>query len=283
MISSFFKIAGNVLSVKAEYDVSSYLPSFAPFCVQSEDIDILVVIRNDNIEPKRISKIKSYDWFESVATLYTTDGGFLWERVDVKNGSCSSIWWNGFAPKEFFVNMEDEKRTHVFEHLLFVAFNYGSLSSGILILHSSVVVKDGFGYMFLGESGTGKSTHCRLWLDNIEGSEMLNDDAPAVRVCGDNAVVYGSPWSGKGACYRNMSAPIKGIYRLSQAPYNKLHKVNNIQALSAILPSCLPSFMEREEHLDLVCVVISDIISHTSHFSLECLPNAQAARISYNQ
>ena len=51
------------------------------------------------------------------------------------------------------------------------------------LFHSSVVSYQGRGYMFLGQSGTGKSTHSSLWLKYIEGTELVNDDNPVVRIC----------------------------------------------------------------------------------------------------
>ena len=64
-------------------------------------------------------------------------------------------------------------------------------------LHGSCIVYKGKAVLFLGESGTGKSTHTRLWRENIAGSKLLNDDSPIVRYEEGGVWVYGSPWSGK--------------------------------------------------------------------------------------
>ena len=92
--------------------------------------------------------------------------------------------------------------------------------------------------MFLGPSGTGKSTHARLWLQYIDGTELVNDDNPVVRIYQDGAAtVFGSPWSGKTPCYRNVRYPLGGIVMLSQAPYNKIHRLGGLQAYIALVPS----------------------------------------------
>ena len=49
-----------------------------------------------------------------------------------------------------------------------------------MMLHSSCVEKDGFAYLFSARSGTGKSTHSHLWLKNLEGTRIINDDKPAL-------------------------------------------------------------------------------------------------------
>ena len=60
-----------------------------------------------------------------------------------------------------------------------------------VVMHASVVVNDGKGYLLLGKSGTGKSTHCNLWKRYVPGSDCLNDDHPVVRIVGDVPMVYG--------------------------------------------------------------------------------------------
>ena len=82
-------------------------------------------------------------------------------------------------------------------------------------VHSSVIVCHDEAVMFLGESGTGKSTHTRLWRENIAGATLLNDDSPFVGLRDGRVMAYGSPWSGKTPCYKNECYPIRAIVRLS--------------------------------------------------------------------
>lgn len=148
-------------------------------------------------------------------------------------------------------------------------------------IHSSVIVKDGGAVMFLGESGTGKSTHTRLWRENIEGARLLNDDSPIVRIVDGKAMVYGSAWSGKTPCYIDEGYPIRGIVRLSQAPHNKIRKLGLLESFGAIYPSCPPSFAYDREMTDNVCELLSALLERVSVWHLECLPDADAARLSY--
>lgn len=153
---------------------------------------------------------------------------------------------------------------------------------GAIAIHSSVVVKDGGALLCLGESGTGKSTHTRLWRENIEGAKLLNDDSPIIRVIDGKCIVYGSPWSGKTHCYINRSVPVKALMRLSQAPHNKIHRLPALLAIGAILPSCPPAFAYDTTLQDAICNTVSDIISTTPTYHLECLPDAAAAELSYS-
>lgn len=162
---------------------------------------------------------------------------------------------------------------------LWVAFGLIAVPDGAIPVHTSTIVCKDRAVLFLGESGTGKSTHTRLWRENIEGAHLLNDDSPIIR---SSAVAYGSPWSGKTPCYRNLQYPIAAIVRLSQAPHNRMRRLSALEALGALLPSCPPSFAYDEELQDAICETLSQLISTVPVYHLECLPNAEAAQLSYS-
>lgn len=159
---------------------------------------------------------------------------------------------------------------------LMVMFALSTACCQTALFHSSVVSYRGRGYMFLGKSGTGKSTHSSLWLKHIEGTELLNDDNPVVRIVGGEARVYGSPWSGKTPCYRNADVPIGAIVDLSQAPRNEIYRLRNLQAYAALLPSISGKRWDRR---------IADGLHETENllltlipvWHLDCLPDREAA------
>lgn len=147
------------------------------------------------------------------------------------------------------------------------------------LFHSSVVEHGGLAYMFLGKSGTGKSTHTRLWLQHIEGTQLVNDDNPVVRVYPDgSAVVYGSPWSGKTPCYRNVNYPIGGIVRLSQAPKNRIRRLEDIEAYAAIVPSISGKRWDRAM-ADGLHETENTLVMNVPIWHLECLPDKEAATL----
>ena len=162
---------------------------------------------------------------------------------------------------------------------LMVMYALATANKRTALFHSSVVSYQGRGYMFLGHSGTGKSTHSSLWLKYIEGTELVNDDNPVVRVLENNEVrVYGSPWSGKTPCYRNVSYPVGAIVKLSQAPFNKIEPLKGIKAYAAVVPSIsgkrwdkdLAEGLHETENL---------IAQHARVWHLDCLPDEAAAQL----
>ncbi len=161
------------------------------------------------------------------------------------------------------------------------------LPLGAVPVHSSVVVaplpgREGMqAVMCLGESGTGKSTHTRLWLENIEGTFLLNDDSPIVRVDGDEVRVYGSPWSGKTHCYRQEHYPIAGLLRLEQRKENTIRPLGIVESFAALQPSCPPALAHEEHCMDLLTDFLSSVIQRVAVYRMGCLPDAAAALLSH--
>ena len=165
---------------------------------------------------------------------------------------------------------------------LWMAVGMLSASSKMVLIHSSVFVHQNKAVLFLGESGTGKSTHTRLWLKHIPDAHLLNDDSPILAVEDGVPVVYGSPWSGKTHCYHQLRFPLAAAVRLSQAPYNKIRRLNVIEALSSIHPSCPPALAQDEKYQDMIVGMLSEVLSVVPVFHLECLPDEAAAKTSHD-
>ena len=149
------------------------------------------------------------------------------------------------------------------------------------LFHSSVVEHLGRAYMFLGKSGTGKSTHSQLWIKYIPETQLVNDDNPVVRVNDDGtATVYGSPWSGKTPCYRNVSYPIGGIVKLEQAPKNHIRRLKGIEAYAELVPSISGKRWDKAL-ADGLHETENALIMNVPMWHLDCLPDEEAARLCF--
>ena len=188
--------------------------------------------------------------------------------------------------------------------MLIYAFRTASL--GTLEMHSSVIVHEGKGYMFLGKSGTGKSTHSSLWLKYIPGSRLLNDDNPIVRVFpsgegkspapalthdsslmppgalpspeGPRIMVYGSPWSGKTPCYHADSAPVGAIVRLRQHPENIIRRMSVAESYASVYSSS-SGFKAEKSIADGLHESVAAAVTSVPCFLLDCLPDEAAAQL----
>ena len=164
---------------------------------------------------------------------------------------------------------------------MMVMYALATANSQTALFHSSVVSYQGKAYMFLGHSGTGKSTHSSLWLKYIEGTELVNDDNPVVRIIDGVARVYGSPWSGKTPCYRNVVYPVGAIVKLDQAPYNEIKRLKGVRAYAAVVPSISGKRWDKQlaEGLHETENLLAQMVPV---WHLDCLPDEAAARLCCN-
>ena len=173
------------------------------------------------------------------------------------------------------------EKSFALNNALMLLFAFSSARKGVLEMHSSVVMNDGKGYLFLGRSGTGKSTHSSLWLRHIPGTELLNDDNPILRLMPDGtARVYGSPWSGKTPCYKNMDVPAGAVVRIRQAPFNKIEKLPPVQAYASLMVSA-SSFRPFRELAEGWHQTLSSLVTVLPCYVLDCLPDQAAAELCY--
>ncbi|MDR2474808.1 MAG: hypothetical protein LBD45_03015 [Bacteroidales bacterium] len=164
---------------------------------------------------------------------------------------------------------------------VWMAFGVAAAHRHVTSVHASTITHSGKSILFLGESGTGKSTHTSLWLKHIPGSSLLNDDSPFMRTQPELRVC-GSPWSGKTPCFKNEETPVAAIVRLRQAPKNEIVKLDRRTSIGALLPSCPPCFAYDEILANMIHSMISDILQQVPVYSLACLPDADAARLVYS-
>lgn len=165
-----------------------------------------------------------------------------------------------------------------FNRAVMLMFLLATADKDTLLMHASVIRNGGKGYLFMGKSGTGKSTHSALWRSYIPSSELMNDDNPAVRIINGQAWVFGSPWSGKTPCYRNISAPVGGFIRLRQAKENRICPQNPIEGYASLLTSS--SGMSWEAVLaDGKARTLQQLVAAVPCWQLDCLPDEAAARL----
>ncbi len=159
-------------------------------------------------------------------------------------------------------------------------FAFAGAHQRLLLIHASLVRNNDYGYAFIAKSGTGKSTQVSMWLRHIPGSDLMNDDNPIVRIIDGEAWIYGSPWSGKTPCYRNIKARLGAITRIDRASQNSVDKPAPIAAFASLLPSC--SSMKWDSAIyNAICDTITKIVEMGKVYTLHCLPNKEAAEVCY--
>lgn len=180
---------------------------------------------------------------------------------------------------------EPRQAKFAIDNAAMLLFAFSSAKHRTLEMHASVSVRNRKGYLFLGHSGTGKSTHSRQWLAEWSDCTLLNDDNPVIRLLDNEdgtttAWIFGSPWSGKTPCYRNEAYPIGGIVKLNQAPMNTPRMLRLPEAYAYVLSSA-SGLKIVPEMMDALYATIASLIQSVKCLHLDCLPNRDAAKVCY--
>ena len=148
-------------------------------------------------------------------------------------------------------------------------------------LHSSAVAYEGKAYLFSAPSGTGKSTHTRLWQQILgEEAKVFNDDKTPMRLRDGTWYAYGAPWCGKDHININMKVPVAGICFLKQGPRNEIRRLCQAEAVTKIISQTIRKFKKAED-LDLLLSHVGKLVQKIPVFELENRPEPEAARLSY--
>ena len=279
--TKYFKVAEVLFSVTAGTCDFDLMTNYEPFAF-ADGLSLpsafqLVIKAGDAVDYRE--EMRQDDEGQEIICGKTADGNHVFEFIWANETAGWLLC--GLDYKQASLIVTGRYRKLAIDNALMILFALSTAGHGVALFHASTVSFAGKAYMFLGVSGTGKSTHSSLWLKHIEGTELLNDDNPVVRVSDDDRVtVYGSPWSGKTPCYRNLSYPLGGIVLLSQAPYNKIHRLKGIQAYVALVPSISGKRWEAR---------IADGLHQTENklamsvpvWHLECLPDEAAAQLCH--
>ena len=149
-----------------------------------------------------------------------------------------------------------------------------------IIFHSSAVAVDGNAYLFTAPSGTGKSTHARLWREMLgDKVVMINDDKPIIRYIDGDFYVYGTPWNGKHRLDTNARAKIAAICEIRQGKENKIAKISAKEMLSVVFNQTLrPKELTK---MDNLLVILDKLLTSLPLYRLECDISREAAELSY--
>lgn len=149
-----------------------------------------------------------------------------------------------------------------------------------VLFHGSSLAIDGSGVLFTAKSGTGKSTHTRLWRKAFGNRVvMVNDDKPFLHITPDGTTVYGTPWRGKHRLGSNTSAPLRAICIVCRGAENSIQRITPREALPVLLQQ---TYMPEDPRMLQKTVALVDRLSRTvSVYRLYCNMDPEAAQVAY--
>lgn len=284
MKQQYYKIAQQVFSIGYEPALAEQLvpmlKPYEPFEIEASEttFNLHILVDDTALPASFASEYTQDEEGQVIKSGHLGDGSkvFGYEfGAELAVMQCSSDY------RQAELRMDTNLCKAAIDTSLMLLFALTTANQGILLFHSSTVVWKGKAYMFLGKSGTGKSTHSCLWLKHIAGTHLLNDDNPVVRIDADGKpIVCGSPWSGKTPCYRNEEYPLGAIVQLQQAPKNQIFKSSVLEAYAALTASISSKRWEKDL-ANGIHASVEAILQQRPIYLLKCLPDQNAAQLCW--
>ncbi len=286
MRNSDFTVAGHTFSVAtSDIDITAMLPNLKPFMTENGNAPLFnITIDNTLIPSWRGNRVGNFPCPSATFEVYRQESGAYCILISNEFGIPCAFFQSDAERKNFTLTTRGSEDEQIFgiNNALMVIYTICTAPHQTLMVHSSVVENSGKGFMFFGQSGRGKSTHSDLWVKHIEGSTLINDDNPVIRIAEDGTpYVYGSPWSGKRPVYKNVSYPIAGMTAIEQAPENKIRKESVPNAFGIMLSSCSTLKFDKNIHME-ICGTITKVLERIPVHTLSCRPDKEAAEVSSN-
>lgn len=279
-IKNFYEVARHRFSLSADIEDFGLMENYEPFLVDgapdAEQISFDLSIEEGH-SPAYTEELRQVEEDQTIICGKTSDGSplYAFQWCDKTAGwlICSADYRAGRL-----ITTGRYKKLAI-DNALMVMYALATADRDTVLFHAAVVSHQGKGYMFIAPSGTGKSTHAQLWMRHIADTELVNDDNPVVRIGEEGeAMVYGSPWSGKTPCYRSVGYPLGGIVKLSRAPFNKICRLNGLQGYAALMASISGKRWDKRI-ADGLHATENRLAGNIPIWHMQCLPDKEAAEV----
>ena len=201
----------------------------------------------------------------------------------------------------FLSNMDDEVARRIGKFVLTCARDYSEMtlyvsqripmSSAIraaceagmtmrdgMPLHAALVEKDGYGVVFLGPSGMGKSTQAKLWVEH-QGADFIIGDRPGLRRIDGQWIGFGMPWDGKDGIRQQKQVPIRALISLEQAPENSIRRLTKQEAMIVLLNQVMMPMWD-DAAMALLTPLMGQLATEIPFYHLKNLPNREATELT---
>ena len=160
-------------------------------------------------------------------------------------------------------------------------FNRKVIEHGTMLVHSSALIYDGGAYLFSADSGVGKSTHTKLWLEAFgDKVHIMNDDKPVVRLYDDRAVAYGTPFDGGSGIALNESYPLKAIIFVERGEENSVRIPDNKEIIQKLYFQT--ARMVNRETAEKMLLNFEKLLTLSKFYVLTCNMDISAAYVAFD-
>ena len=283
---TYYRVGGHLFLVCEDTKIhhEKLMPSIQPFAAAHTEEDPVFTLHiqlSATLPIPSEGLIGTFDCGGCLHDVYDLRGeGYCIVFHHINGDTCGLLCTdkNGQEGIVHLMNTPLSYQQFVLGNATMIAYAYATADKKTVLMHASVVSLEGRGYLMTAPSGTGKSTHTRLWRQCFDQCELVNDDNPVVRIEQGKAMVYGSPWSGKTPCYRNVCHPVGAYVRLFQEPENNIHPYQPLEAYAMLLPAM--SCMVWDKRMQTgVSKTVAEMVRLNPMYRLGCRPDEAAARL----
>ncbi len=283
---TYYRVGGHLFLVCEDTKIhhEKLMPSIQPFAAahtEEDPVFTLHIQQSATLPIPSEGLIGTFDCGGCLHDVYDLRGEGYCIVFHHINGDTCGLLCTDKNGQEGIVHLMNTPLSHqqfVLGNATMIAYAYATADKKTVLMHASVVSLEGRGYLMTAPSGTGKSTHTRLWRQCFDQCELVNDDNPVVRIEQGKAIVYGSPWSGKTPCYRNVCHPVGAYVRLFQEPENNIHPYQPLEAYAMLLPAM--SCMVWDKRMQTgVSKTVAEMVRLNPMYRLGCRPDEAAARL----
>ena len=283
---TYYRVGGHLFLVCEDTKIhhEKLMPSIQPFAAAHTEEDPVFTLHiqlSATLPIPSEGLIGTFDCGGCLHDVYDLRGeGYCIVFHHINGDTCGLLCTdkNGQEGIVHLMNTPLSPQQFVLGNATMIAYAYATADKKTVLMHASVVSLEGRGYLMTAPSGTGKSTHTRLWRQCFDQCELVNDDNPVVRIEQGKAMVYGSPWSGKTPCYRNVCHPVGAYVRLFQEPENNIHPYQPLEAYAMLLPAM--SCMVWDKRMQTgVSKTVAEMVRLNPMYRLGCRPDEAAARL----
>lgn len=288
-MQKLYKVAGHVFSLDMPENNPAWarLGNYTPFEITSPEktlfsLEVVEKLEEPEKEPYYVAGRESG---EPVIDIFRCASGWWVETYPTPTQPIAGrvVLSEDFTKGRLAFTDDPRFPRFAIDNALMLMFAFCTSPYNTLELHSSVIMREGKAYLFLAKSGTGKSTQSRMWLENIPGSELLNDDNPVLRIDETGKVViYGSPWSGKTPCYRNLSAQAGAFVGIRHCKDNLITPLDIISAYAQLSGSS-SGFRPLEWMAEGMHNTLAAAVEAVPSYILDCRPDPESAIVCSNE
>lgn len=156
------------------------------------------------------------------------------------------------------------------------------LKHNCFLMHAAVIEVNSRGYAFLARSGTGKTTHTKLW-QKLLGNKMkyVNGDKPLIRLINGIPYAYGTPWCGKEGFGENSRVELNSLCFIERGLENSIIELPKKDVLSRVIHQIL---IPNDEFMAIKTIdLLNKTIIYTDSYLLKCNMDIEAAEVAYNK